>query len=127
MKIVAIVCNAFLFVITGSIALTEGIPGDFPYLVLTVLPLLVPILNVAEFFGGRMTRARQESLRSSLLNRVAVLGNIVLLAFSCWPAIAQYPYREGTSVIPFTLLMVFTPVVSVLVLVRKNGLQPAEL
>jgi len=36
----AIVCNVILFVITGAIVLTEGVPSDAHYLVLTFLVLL---------------------------------------------------------------------------------------
>lgn len=123
MKIVAVVCNVILFVITCFIVLTEGIPRQAPYLILTLLPLLVPILSLVVLLRGGMTREGQRtrddpSSGSTLINRVAVFCNLVFAAFSCWAATAQYPYPEGNSVIPFALLMVFTPILSSVVLFR---------
>jgi len=48
---------------------------------------------------------------------------IVLIGFTCWAAVAQYSYPEGTSVIPFGVLMVFTPIISLVVFCgsRKRG------
>jgi len=54
------------------------------------------------------------------MNRVAVVCNLVLVGFSCWAAVAQYPYPEGNGVIPFGLLMVFTPIISLVVLFRSR-------
>jgi hypothetical protein len=59
---------------------------------------------------------------------VAVFCNFVLVGFSCWAAVAQYPYPEGNGVIPFGLLMVFTPIVSLVVLLgsRKRKMQEQQ-
>ena len=123
MKIVAVACNVVLFAVTCFIVLTEGIPREAPYLILTLLPLSVPILSLVVLLRGGVTREGQRtrddpSSGSTLINRVAVFFNLVLAAFSCWAAIAQYPYPEGSGVIPFALLMVFTPIISVVVLFR---------
>jgi hypothetical protein len=126
MKIVAVVCNVVLFAVTCSIVVTEGIPRKAPYLILTLLPLFVPILNMVVLPRGGMTREGVRTLDDgspggSFVNRVAVCCNLVLVALSCWAAITQYPYREGLGVIPFALLMVFTPIVSVVVLLRGGS------
>jgi hypothetical protein len=101
--------------------LTEGILREAPYLILTLLPLLVPILSLVVLLRGGM-RLQEQRTRddppsmSTLINRVAVFCNLVLVGFSCWAAVAQYPYPEGNGVIPFGLLMVFTPIISLVVL-----------
>jgi len=47
-----------------------------------------------------------------------VLGNVVLLGAACWESVAQYPYPEGNSVIPFVALAVCTPILSLMALLR---------
>lgn len=131
MKIVAVVCNVVLLAITGLIVMTEGIPRETLYLILTLLPLSVPVLNLVALLRGRTTNQKQGSLENplsggTLLNRAAVLCNLVLLAFTGWAAVAQYPYREGSGVIPFALLMMFTPIISVAALLRGGRDKGAE-
>lgn len=53
------------------------------------------------------------------MKTVAVVCNLVLAGFSCWAGVAQYPYPEGNGVIVFAVLMVFTPIVSVVVLLAN--------
>jgi hypothetical protein len=133
MRIVAIVCNIVLFVITSMIVLTEGIPGRAPYLILTLLPMLVPLLSLIVLLRGGMTLQERKtrddpSSMSALVDRVAVLCNFVLVGFTCWAAVAQYPYAEGNGVIPFALLMVLTPILTLVVLFagRKRKTQGQE-
>jgi len=121
MRIVAVVCNVVLFAFTCFVVLTEGIPREAPYLILTLLPLLVPIMSLFVLLRGGMTLQEQRtrddpSSMSTLANRAAVVCNFVLVGFSCWAAVTQYPYLEGNGVIPFGLLMVFTPIISLAVL-----------
>ena len=54
---------------------------------------------------------------------MAILCNLVLVGFSGWAAIAQYPYPEGNSVIPFALLAVFTPIISAVTLLRSRKME----
>ena len=107
----AIVCNVVLFAITGVVLLTEGMPEASHFVVLTVLMLLVPLLTAVV-----LVRERLASPAVTLVNRVAVLCNLVLLGASGWEAVAQYPYPEGNSVIPFALLAVCTPILSLMAL-----------
>jgi hypothetical protein len=51
---------------------------------------------------------------------VAVFCNLVLIVSTCWAAIAQYPYLEGNSVIPFALLMAFTSAISLVAFFRSG-------
>ena len=101
----------------------EGVPGETRYLILTLLPLLVPVPTLAVLLRGGVTRREPRTLgdpssRRAFISRAAVLFNLALVGFSSRAAIAQYPYPEGNCVIPFGLLMVFTPIVSVAVLFR---------
>jgi hypothetical protein len=86
-------------------------PGASHFVVLTLLMLLVPLLTAVV-----LVRERLASPAVTLVNRVAVLCNLVLLGASGWEAVAQYPYPEGNSVIPFALLAVCTPILSLMAL-----------
>jgi hypothetical protein len=52
---------------------------------------------------------------------VAVICNIVLLAFTCWAFVDQYPHPEEDGLIAFTVLMVLTPILSLAVLFRRGA------
>jgi hypothetical protein len=117
----AIVCNIVLIAITGVIILTEGVPRDARYLVLTLLMLLVPLLSAVVLVRARIapqgpSTDDDRSLAITLTNRAAVLCNLVLFGASCWAVVAQYPYPEGNSVIPFAVLTVCTPILSLMAL-----------
>jgi len=129
-RTMAVVCSIAIFAITSVIVATEGVPGKTLFLVFTWLALLVPVMTVAVFWAGAVTRHRQKPRRASsslesLPRLVAVLCNLVLAGFSCWALVSQYPYAEGNSVIPLGLLMVFTPIVSVVALLggTKDGVR----
>lgn len=121
MGITAIVCNVVLFAITGLIILTEGVPRHAHYLVLTLLVLLVPLLSAVVLVRKRiapqgLSTDDDGSLGITLTTRAAVLCNLVLFGASCWAVVAQYPYPEGNSVIPFAVLAVCTPILSLMAL-----------
>jgi len=119
----ALVCNVVLLAITGLIILTEGLPGEGRYQVLTLLMLLIPLLTAAVLVRQRIALQRPNAGNAAasaitLGNRAAVLGNLLLFGASCWAAVVQYPYPEGNSVIPFAVLAVCTPILSLLALLR---------
>jgi hypothetical protein len=121
----AIVCNTVLFAITGVILLTEGVPRDAPHLALSLLMVLVPLLSAVVLVRERTaspgpSRDEDGSSTRSPGNRAAVLGNLVLCGAASWAAVAQYPYPEGDSVIPFAALTVATPIVSLVALLRRG-------
>jgi hypothetical protein len=123
METAAIVCNAVLFAVTGTIVLTEGVPGEARYLLLTLLVLLVPLLSAVVLVRGRMARPGQGAGNDgpstvTLASRAAGLGNLGLLGASGWESVAQYPYPEGDSLIPFAVLAVGTPILSLIALLR---------
>lgn len=122
MKTTAVFLNVVLFAVTGSSVLTEGIPKAAIFWIFTLLALLVPVLNLTVHLGFGVARraggTRDHHILAEAFNVVAIICNLGLAAFSVYAAIAQYPYREGNSVIPFALLLIITPIVSLAVISR---------
>jgi hypothetical protein len=121
MRTAAIVCNVVVLTMTGVILLTEGVPRHARYLVLTLLVLLVPLFTAVVLVRERIAPpgSSTDSDRWStmtLTNRAVVLCNLVLLGASCWESVAQYPYPEGNSVIPFAVLTICAPILSLMAL-----------
>jgi hypothetical protein len=121
----AIVCNTVLFAITGVILVTEGVPRDARHLALSLLMVLVPLLSAVVLVLERTasrgpSRDEDGSSTRSPRNRAAVLGNLALFGASCWASVAQYPYPEGNSVIPFVLLAIGAPLLNLTALLREG-------
>ncbi len=88
MRIMAVVCNIVLFAFTCIVVLIEGIPRQSAYLILTLLPLLVPIVNVVVLLRGGMPlrgqTARADSFsRSTRIARAAAFCNLGVVVFAC--------------------------------------------
>jgi len=127
MRTAAVVCNIALFAFTCFVLLTEGISREAPYLILTLLLLLVPILTVIVLLRtritlqGQRTPAKRSSTRT-VASRVAVFCNLVLIVWCCWAIVSQYPHpkEEGAfaaaSLMVFMVLTVLTPLISVVAL-----------
>jgi hypothetical protein len=75
-------------------------------------------LCASEWLRTGRVRMVMDRQRIGLTDRAAVLGNVVLLGAACWESVAQYPYPEGNSVIPFVALAVCTPILSLMALLR---------
>jgi len=117
MDLAAIVCNLVLTATTGLILLTEGIPGRFHYILLSALMFAVPLASAIVVYrarqAGQQRGATSAGPTSTSIRRTALL-NVVLFVAACWSAIAQYPYPEGNTVIPFAVLTVLVPVLNLL-------------
>jgi len=129
MRTAAAVLNIILFIFTCFVLWTDGLSKETPYIVFTVLLLLVPIPTSAVLLRTRSPRAGQGTHHvltpvSAVAGRLALVGNLVLIGFACWAIVAQYPHpkEEGAfaaaSLTIFTLLVVLTPLLSVLALLR---------
>ena len=121
MRTAAIVCNVVVFAVTGIIVLTEGVPKDARYAVLTFLVLLVPLLSAVVLVRERVAPPAPgvdggAGPAITLTRRAAALCNLVLLGAACWAAVTQYPYPEGNGVIPFAVLVVCAPILSLMAL-----------
>jgi hypothetical protein len=106
--------------------LTEGVPREPRYLVLTLLMLLVPMFSGIVLLLQRrglqgLSATDDESSTARLAGSGAVLSNVVLLGASGWAAVAQYPDAEGNSVIPFAVLAVCTPILTLMALLGGGG------
>jgi len=117
MTIVAVVCNVVLFLFTCFVLLTEGPSKGGGYIVLAALLLLIPILSAAVILRtGPGARARA----------VVAIGNVALLGFVIWAVASTYPHPEEPGVIPFTVICVLTPILNLLVVLRRGArLKPA--
>jgi hypothetical protein len=111
MKRLTVLCNVVLAALSLMIVVTEGFPRQPAYLALTVLMVLVPIVMV-------FVMARTPGSGGPLVPCVAILCNLLLLGLTAWAIVVQYPYPEGPSVIPFAVLAVLTPALSVAALRR---------
>jgi hypothetical protein len=137
MKTLAVVCNIVLFTFTCIVLVTDGVPMQAAYIVFTLLSLLVPILSLVVISRSRVSggwlgphvkrkplgekrKTEDRSFAGATLNSVAVVCNIVLFGFVCWALMDQYPHPEEEGVIPFAVLMVLTPVLSMVVIVRAG-------
>ncbi len=105
MRITALLCNALLLPFTLLVVVTDGPATELPYIVLVVLLLAVPALSLLAL--GRSRRAEAPGLRSA-----TVLANLALLALAWWAVVEQYPHPRDPGVLPYTVLVLITPVLS---------------
>jgi hypothetical protein len=54
------------------------------------------------------------------MRSVTILCNIVSFGFVCWALVDQYPHPEEAGVIEFAVLMVLTPILSLMVLLHAG-------
>jgi hypothetical protein len=137
MKIVAVICNVVLFVFTCFVLVTDGISKEAAYIVFTLLLLLVPILSFVVIFRSGVSygwlgrhiegKALEEqrkvddlSSMSTIMKMVVTICNIVLLGFACWAIVSQYPHPEEDGVVVYTILVLLTPILSMVVLLRSG-------
>jgi hypothetical protein len=121
----AFVCNVVVFAMAGVVLLTEGVPREPRYTVLTLLVLLVPLITAIVLSHEPMARPgpgsnRGRSSGMTPTRRVVVLCNLVLLGAACWESVAQYPYPEGDSVIPFAALTIGAPLLGLRALLGRG-------
>ena len=109
MKTLTVLCNVVLFGFTCLVLAVDGAPTELPYIVLTVLMMLIPVFTVFAI-------VRSGGAASSGVRRVAGICNVVLLIFICWALVEQYPHPEEDGVVAYTLLAVLTPILSMAVL-----------
>ena len=135
MKIVAVFCNVVLFGFICLVLVVDGPPKGASYLVFTLWSLMTLILSAAVVFrmaandgwlGPQRKKETREGPRQPtgqsstgiILRVAAIVSNVVLLAFTCWAFVDQYPHPEEDGLIAFTVLVVLTPILSLVVLFR---------
>ena len=138
MKRAAVICNVVLFGFTCLVLLVDGPPQEAMYTVFTLWLLSTLILSSVVisrsgasdgWLGPDIKRKALEEPKktgdipatSSAMRAVAIVCNFVLLGFSCWAYLDHYPHPEEPGLTAFTVLMVLTPVLSVIVLFRGEA------
>ena len=119
MKPLALVCNVVSFLFTLLVIAGDGPATKTVYIVLMLLLLLIPILTLLALGRPQTFRAR-----ATAVLRLAALGNLVLLGFVCWALVDQHPHPNEPGFLPYAALMILTPILSAIVLLRHP---PAEL
>ncbi len=137
MKTLAVICNAALFGFTCLVLLVDGPPEGASYIVFTLWLLFTLILSsvVISRTGANEglaaiprardlleneRKTRDRSLSSNATRILAITSNVVLLGFICWAFVDQFPHPQEEGLIPYTILIVLTPVLSLMVLVRRG-------
>ena len=137
MTTLTVLCNIVLLGFTCVVLATDGPPMQAAYILFTLWLMLIPIFTVFAIVRSKaghgwqtvhMNRNTLEaqsktdalSSRSIVMERVAAICNIVLLGFVCWALVEQYPHPEEEGVVAFTVLTVLTPILSAVVLFRRE-------
>ena len=137
MKILAIICNIILFLFTCFVLVTDGPPTETIYIVFTLWTFLTLILNTVMISGIRVgngwvglnqkekvlkeqKKTNEFSYVSTSLRIVAIFSNIIFLGIHSWAFVDQYPHPEEDGFIAFVALMVLTPILSLVVLIRSK-------
>ena len=137
MKIVAIICNIVLFLFVCLVLVIDGPPRGAVYIVITLWTFLTLILNtvVISRIGagdgwlglnmkkkvlGEQKKTDDLSSTGSIMRIVAIICNIVFLGFHCWAFVDQYPHPRQDGVIAYAVLIVLTPILSVVAHLSKN-------
>jgi len=135
MKTVAIIFNIVLFAFICLVLATDGAPKEAVYIVFTLWSLMTPILNVAVISRigvgdgrldlllkrktGKGSNLSDNALSIRTKMRIAaVTCNIIHIGFVCWAFADQVPYPKEDGLIAFTVLMMLTPILSLVVLFR---------
>jgi hypothetical protein len=66
------------------------------------------------------------SSTSAVTRSVAAVCNVVLLGFVYWAFVDQYPHPEEDGLVAFVVVMMVTPILSLVVLLRGGSLVRAE-
>jgi hypothetical protein len=123
MKIAAVVLNVVFFLFSCLVLVTDGLPNEVPFIVVTVLVLAVPVLTVVALLGRRPTDTVPAGNR---MTTFAACGNVVLLAAICWSLMKTYPHPKEPGFIEYVVLAFLIPIVSLIaLLVRGRARQPA--
>ena len=137
MKIVSIICNIVLFGFICFVLATEGPPDETAYIIFTLWSMLTLILSVvlisrtgaANGLSGilikrKATAEQNKTENTAYLNNmmsiVVFAFNVVFFGFVCWAIIDQYPHPKESGVVFMAILMVLTPVLNLVTILRKG-------
>ncbi len=112
MKIVAVICNIVLFLFTCVVLVVDGPATEAAYVVFTLWLLLTLIFSAVVI--SRRTA-------SPVLTIAAIVCNVVLLGFTCWAFVDQYPHPDEEGFVAFTVLIFLTPILSLAALLHSGS------
>ena len=133
MRVAAVICNIVLFAFICLVLAVDGLPTEASYIVFTVWALMTLILSPAVIsrrgasdgwlgllMKGKASEQQEKvdgpSSTSTTMRTVAIICNVVFLAYFCWAFVDQYPHPEEEGFIPFAVLMVLTPILNLVAL-----------
>ena len=119
MKIVAIIFNLAMFLFTCLVLATDGMPKQASYVVFSLWVQLTRIFSpVAISLVGPGAGWIGSMKAKDLLILGAIVLNVVSLGYVCWAFVDQYPHPDEEGFIEFAVMMVVTPILSLVVLLR---------
>jgi uncharacterized membrane protein len=138
LKIVAAICNVVWFAFTCLVLVTDGLPKEAGYILLSLLHLLTPLLTLVVLFRSGTSdgwlglllkrKAIEEQVKvdspssmSTAMSIVAIVWNIALLGFLCWALVSQPPHPEEEGFVAFVVISVLTPILSVVAILGSGA------
>ncbi len=118
MKTVVLLVNAVLLVFTCLVLTTDGAPQGTPYVVFTILLIFIPIFTIVVIVRNESTN--KWSIAAAILNSV-------LFAFVCWALVDQYPHPPEAGVVEFEVLVLLTPIINAVFLLRGRPHRPGQI
>lgn len=130
MKLITVFLNIVMFIFTSFVILTDGIPKEVNYIILTLLLLFVPIFNLIvilrnrEDYGWLDFHMKMEVLKEKpkhdellskirILKIVAIICNIVLLGFACYAFVNQYSqHPKESGFILYAVIVLLAPILN---------------
>jgi hypothetical protein len=137
MKISVINCNIILFLFTCLVLATDGLPTETIYIVFTLWTFLTLILNtvvISRILAGNFLlglnkkekvlegskQTDEPSYTDTTIRIMAIICNFIFLGFHGWAFVDQYPHPEENGFIVFVVLIVLTPILSLVVLISSG-------
>ena len=109
MRTVTLLFNVVSCLFTGVVVVTDGMSAEPAYVALMLLMVLMPVLTIYAL----VVSAAGAALAST---RAAAIGNLVLLVFIGWALVDRYPHPDEPGFVPYVVVMLLTPVLSILAL-----------
>jgi hypothetical protein len=132
-----VILNVILVLFTFMIIMTEGGSSDIAYNIFGILLFLVPLLNVVlisrmGFFNPARSALRSQDTvaiqgkssdtdtMNGTVRNLAILLNLILLGFGIRAIVRAYPHPEEDGVLEYTILVLATPILSLIVYFRAK-------
>jgi hypothetical protein len=124
MRTLTILCNIVSVLFHCLVLATDGPPTKAPYIILTVLMLLIPIFTVFALVRSRADTGASSGGRA--IARAAAICNVLLLGSFSLALVDQYPHPAEPGFLEYVVVTMVTPILSAVVLfllARRGGRQ----